>query len=309
MDEEIKKVLVLGSEGLVGSAIRRSKSLNRKYDIHYSNRNEADLTIYKEVQSLFSTVNPDITINCAGKVGGIVANSTERYEFLSQNIKINLNIFETVKNLNKMLLLNLGSSAIYPKNSQIPIIEEALMTGELEQSNSPYSLSKIVGIELGKAIQNDSISTINIIPTNLYGPNDNFNPISSHVVPGLISKIHSAKLSNKNEHMVWGSGKPIRELLYVDDLIHAIDVILEHPNKFETVNVGSNDEVTIKALANLIKDLVGFKGKIVFDKTKPDGVSKKTLNSDRIRSLGWQPSTQLKDGLFETYRWYVENST
>ena len=308
MDEEIKKVLVLGSDGLVGSALKRSKSLNRKYIIHYSNRSEADLTIYEEVQSLFSDVNPDITINCAGKVGGIVANNTERYEFLSQNIKINLNIFETVKNLDNMLLLNLGSSAIYPKNSQIPINEDALMTGELEESNSPYSLSKIVGIELGKAIQNLSISTINIIPTNLYGPNDNFNPISSHVVPGLISKIHSAKLSNISEHMVWGSGNPIRELLYVDDLIHAIEIILEHPRKFEIINVGSNDEISIKALASLIKDIVDFKGKIVFDKTKPDGVSKKTLNSDRIRSLGWQPTTPLKDGLFETYKWYKENS-
>ncbi len=307
MDNNKQKVLVLGSEGLVGNSIKRSKSLNNKYNIHYSNRLEANLIFLKEVETLFNNVDPDFVINCAGKVGGIIANSTEKYDFLTQNLRINLNIFETIKNMNEVTLINLGSSAIYPKDSKVPIKESELMTGKLEQSNSSYSLAKIVGIELGRSLSNQSISCINMIPTNLYGPSDNFNPISSHVVPGLISKINNAKLEKRNEYMVWGSGNPLRELLYVDDLVNALEIVLKSSCDFDMVNVGSGIEVSIKELALKIKDLVGFEGDIVFDTTKPDGIERKALDSSLIRSLGWKPSTTLDQGLNYTYKWFLQN--
>ena len=199
-----KRILVLGSDGLVGSAIKKSYYFSTVNLTHFSNRQEADLIELSDVQNLFNKVNPDIVINCAGKVGGILANSTQRYEFLTENLKINLNIFEAIKELKNVLVLNLGSSSIYPKDSQIPIAESSLMSGALEDTNSPYSLSKIVGIELGKSLNGDNLKIINLIPTNLYGPNDNFNPETSHVVPVLIHKFYQAYENNSEQCEVWG---------------------------------------------------------------------------------------------------------
>lgn len=306
MEQINKKLLVLGSQGLVGTAIKRSEIINQKFIVHYSNRAEADLTNRKEVESLFNSVKPNITINCAGKVGGILANNTQRYEFLTENLLINLNLFETLKKYENSLLINLGSSSIYPKNSKFPLKESSLMTGPLEETNSAYSLSKIVGIAMGKAIESNILKTINLIPTNLYGPNDNFDSQSSHVVPGLINKFYEAQENNDAECIVWGSGKPSRELLFVDDLVSALEVIIESNPKEEIINVGSGSEISIKDLANKISLIAGYKGKVVFDTTKPDGVLKKTLDSSLISSLNWSPKVDLDDGLKRTYEWYRE---
>lgn len=306
MEQINKKLLVLGSQGLVGTAIKRSEIINQKFIVHYSNRAEADLTNKKEVESLFNSVKPNITINCAGKVGGILANNTQRYEFLTENLLINLNLFETLKKYENSLLINLGSSSIYPKNSKFPLKESSLMTGPLEETNSAYSLSKIVGIAMGKAIESNILKTINLIPTNLYGPNDNFDSQSSHVVPGLINKFYEAQENNDAECIVWGSGKPSRELLFVDDLVSALEVIIESNPKEEIINVGSGSEISIKDLANKISLIAGYKGKVVFDTSKPDGVLKKTLDSSLISSLNWSPKVALDDGLKRTYEWYRE---
>ena len=306
MEQINKKLLVLGSQGLVGTAIKRSEIINQKFIVHYSNRAEADLTNKKEVESLFNGVKPNITINCAGKVGGILANNTQRYEFLTENLLINLNLFETLKKYENSLLINLGSSSIYPKNSKFPLKESSLMTGPLEETNSAYSLSKIVGIAMGKAIESNILKTINLIPTNLYGPNDNFDSQSSHVVPGLINKFYKAQENNDAECIVWGSGKPTRELLFVDDLVSALEVIIDSNPKEEIINVGSGSEISIKDLANKISLIAGYKGKVVFDTSKPDGVLKKTLDSSIISSLNWSPKVELDDGLKRTYEWYRE---
>ena len=306
MEQINKKLLILGSQGLVGTAIKRSEIINQKFIVHYSNRAEADLTNKKEVESLFNGVKPNITINCAGKVGGILANNTQRYEFLTENLLINLNLFETLKKYENSLLINLGSSSIYPKNSKFPLKESSLMTGPLEETNSAYSLSKIVGIAMGKAIESNILKTINLIPTNLYGPNDNFDSQSSHVVPGLINKFYKAQENNDAECIVWGSGKPTRELLFVDDLVSALEVIIDSNPKEEIINVGSGSEISIKDLANKISFIAGYKGKVVFDKSKPDGVLKKTLDSSLISSLNWSPKVNLDDGLKRTYEWYRE---
>ncbi len=308
MEQINKKLLVLGSQGLVGTAIKRSEIINQKFIVHYSNRAEADLTNKKEVESLFNSVKPNITINCAGKVGGILANNTQRYEFLTENLLINLNLFETLKKYESSLLINLGSSSIYPKNSKFPLKESSLMTGPLEETNSAYSLSKIVGIAMGKAIESNILKTINLIPTNLYGPNDNFDSQSSHVVPGLINKFYNAQKNNDTECIVWGSGKPSRELLFVDDLVSALEVIIESNPKEEIINVGSGSEISIKDLANKISLIAGYKGKVVFDTSKPDGVLKKTLDSSLISSLNWSPKVGLDDGLKRTYEWYREKN-
>lgn len=308
MEQINKKLLVLGSQGLVGTAIKRSEIINQKFIVHYSNRAEADLTNKKEVESLFNSVKPNITINCAGKVGGILANNTQRYEFLTENLLINLNLFETLKKYENSLLINLGSSSIYPKKSKFPLKESSLMTGPLEETNSAYSLSKIVGIAMGKAIESNILKTINLIPTNLYGPNDNFDSQSSHVVPGLINKFYNAQKNNDAECKVWGSGKPSRELLFVDDLVSALEVIIESNPKEEIINVGSGSEISIKDLANKISLIAGYKGKVVFDTSKPDGVLKKTLDSSLISSLNWSPKVGLDDGLKRTYEWYREKN-
>ncbi len=303
-----KRILVLGSDGLVGSAIKRSDFFNSKNLTHFSNRLDADLTKLNDVQNLFSKVNPNVVVNCAGKVGGILANNTQRYQFLTENLKINLNIFEVIKDLENVLVLNLASSSIYPKNSKIPISESSLMGGELEDTNSAYSLAKIAGIEIGKSLHGDKLKIVNLILTNLYGPNDNFNPETSHVVPGLIHKFYQAYKNNDKQCEVWGSGTPLREFLFVDDLVDAIKLLIEKDCEYQILNIGSGFEISIENLAKKIADLIGFKGKILFDSTKPDGIKRKTLDSSQILSFDWKPETNLDTGLKNTYEWYKANN-
>ena len=247
-------------------------------------------------------------VNAAAKVGGILANNTYRTEFIIENLKINLNILESCIEYPDIKIINLGSSCIYPLDAPNPISEDSFMNGKLEPTNSPYAMAKITAIEMGRSMNiqyNHKI--LNLMPTNLYGPNDNFSDNESHVIPGLIHRMHKAKVNNENKFEIWGTGSPLREFLYVDDLADSIEFLMKNETDFDLLNIGSGEEISIAELANLIQKVVGFEGEIVFDKNKPDGNPRKLLDSSKIKSLGWESKTTLHDGLKTTYDWYLKN--
>lgn len=262
----------------------------------------------EETLKTIEETTPDVIVNAAAKVGGIMANNTYRTEFILDNLKININILESIIRYPKIRLINLGSSCIYPLDAENPISEDSLMSGKLEPTNSPYAMAKIAAIEMGNALKVQyGHEIINLMPTNLYGPNDNFDLNNSHVIPGLMRRFHNAT-TNKDSHIeIWGTGKPLREFLYVDDLANAIEFLINKNWSEELVNIGSGDEVSIKNLAELMKDITGFKGDIKFDPSKPDGNPRKLLNLDKMNSLGWQSSTTLENGLNKTYDWFIKN--
>ena len=303
------KLLVFGSNGLVGSSLRRIFDKNNFFkNVYYSTRKDTNLFNYEETSNIISDFRPDFIINAAAKVGGIHANNTERSEFLLENIKININILESILPFNKIKLINLGSSCIYPLNAPNPISENSFMTGLLEPTNSPYAMAKLTAIELGNSLrQQYGHSVVNLMPTNLYGPKDNFSDESSHVIPGLIKRMHDAKIAQSDTFAIWGSGKPLREFLHVDDLALSIRFIIENKIEDTLINIGSGEEVSIFQLAKKIKKIVEFKGELVFDDTKPDGNPRKLLDSTLIKSHGWMPTIELGEGLNSTYQWYLEN--
>jgi GDP-L-fucose synthase len=273
-----------------------------------SNRADTNLFSFEQTKSKIESVMPNIIINAAAKVGGIVANNTYRTEFILENLKINLNILESCLGQNDIKLINLGSSCIYPLHAENPISEDSFMKGELEPTNSPYALAKITAIEMGKAMNLQYGHKItNLMPTNLYGPNDNFSDNNSHVIPGLIHKMHHAKIKKEPVFKVWGTGKPLREFLYVDDLSSAIKFIIKNDINIDLLNVGSGEEISILELANKIKNIVQYDGIIELDSNKPDGNPRKLLDSKRINNLGWNSETLLSEGLNKTYKWYKEN--
>ena len=273
-----------------------------------SSRKDTDLFSLDQTSQTINEVKPDLIINAAAKVGGILANNTYRTEFILDNLKININILESIIELPKIKLINLGSSCIYPLNASIPTSEESLMSGQLEPTNSPYSMAKIASIEMGNALKTQyGHEIINLMPTNLYGPYDNFDSNSSHVITGLIMKFHNALMNKKESVEIWGTGTPKREFLYVDDLASAIEFLLDKDWKYELLNIGSGDEISIKDLAHLIKEVTEFNGEIIFDKSKPDGNPRKLLDSRKINNLGWKSKITLKKGLKLTYDWYKEN--
>lgn len=303
------KVLILGSNGLVGSSLNRvlSKS-NKVSEIIGATRNDANLFSLEETKTLIRKYSPNVIINAAAKVGGIYANDTFRTEFIMDNLKINMNVIEACKNYEEIKIVNLGSSCIYPLNAENPIKEESLMTGELEPTNSPYAIAKIASIEMGRALNLQYGNVVlNLMPTNLYGPNDNFSENESHVIPGLIRRMHNAKMNNEKEFSVWGTGTPLREFLFVDDLSSAIEYLLDYDVTYDLLNVGSGLEISISKLANLIKSTINFKGNIVFDKNMPNGNPRKFIDSTKINNLGWKPRVSLEDGLEITYKWFLEN--
>ena len=262
----------------------------------------------EETKKTIRNTSPDLIINAAAKVGGILANNTFRTEFIIENLKINLNILESCLENNDIKIINLGSSCIYPLNAKNPISEDSFMTGELEPTNSPYAMAKLTAIEIGRSmnIQYDH-KILNLMPTNLYGPNDNFSENESHVIPGLIHKMHLAKINNDPVFKIWGTGKPLREFLYVDDLASAIEFLILNQVEIDLLNIGSGKEVSILELANLIKKVVDYKGSIEFDLDKPDGNPRKLLDSSKINDLGWSADTDLLEGLKNTYSWYIKN--
>jgi len=303
------KVLIFGSNGLVGSSIKKVFEKNEsKFETISSTRKDADLLSLTETKNFITKIQPNLIINSAAKVGGIHANNTERSEFLIQNVKINLNILESLIDFPNIQLINLGSSCIYPLEAENPIKEEAIMTGSLEPTNSPYAMAKLTAIELGNSISSQYGNKIlNLMPTNLYGPNDNFSDKESHVIPALIQRIHNAKVENLPSVEVWGTGSPMREFLYVDDLSDAIMFLININITHGLLNVGSGKEITIKELVEKIKVVVDYQGEIVFNKNYPDGNPRKLIDSSKINELGWKTNTNIEEGLKYTYEWYLRN--
>ncbi len=304
----VNKVLILGSNGLVGKTLSNTLSNSEKVsEVFGSTRENTNLFSFDETKELLEKQKPNIVINAAAKVGGIYANNTQRTEFILENLKINMNLLESAKDFPDLKIINLGSSCIYPLNAENPIKESSFLSGMLEPTNSPYAMAKITAIEIGRSIKSQyGNEVINLMPTNLYGPYDNFSENDSHVIPGLIARMHKAKINNESEFMIWGTGNPLREFLYAEDLADSIEFILEKDLDRDLINIGSNNEISIKELAIKIKGIVKFEGNILFDDSKPDGNPRKLLDSEYINSLGWSSSTPLEDGLIKTYEWFCD---
>ncbi len=303
------KVIVFGSNGLVGSSISRVLETSNKVDkLIKSKRLELDLFNNDDVKQFVKDQKPDVIINAAAKVGGIHANNTKRSEFILENLKINMNILESCIEMPNIKIINLGSSCIYPLNAKNPIKESEFMNGKLEPTNSPYAMAKLSAIEIGRSMSKQfGHQILNLMPTNLYGPNDYFSDLDSHVIPALIHRMQKTIETGENEFIVWGSGSPLREFLYVDDLSNFINFIIDKEIKNDLINVGSGQEISIKNLAILIKELMDFKGDIVFDSSKPDGNPRKLLDSSLLNKLGWNEFTDLRSGLKNTIQWYKSN--
>lgn len=302
------KVFVAGHRGLVGSAIvRQLESLGYK-NLLLRTRQELDLTHQTSVEAFFEQERPDVVIVAAAKVGGILANNTYRADFIAGNLQIQNNLILGAHKAGVDRLLFLGSSCIYPRDCPQPIKEDYLLTGPLEPTNRPYAIAKIAGIELCDAInQQYGRHYLSVMPTNLYGPRDNFDLTSSHVLPALIRRFHEAKKAAAASVTIWGTGTPLREFLYVDDLADACVHLLENTDFTDLVNIGTGKDITILDLAHLIADIVGFKGTIELDRTKPDGTPRKLLDVSRAAELGWTAKTSLRDGIAAAYHWYQEN--
>jgi len=296
-------IFIAGAHGMVGSALRRDLMGSGYYNLLTPPRDELDLTDQQAVRDYLHIHRPDVVIISAAKVGGIYANMTYPADFLYDNLIIECNLIHEAHKVGVERLLFLGSSCIYPKNAPQPIPEEALLTSSLETTNEAYALAKIAGVKMCYYYSKQySRSYISAMPTNLYGPGDNYHPENSHVIPGLISRFHEAKLGNRPEVIVWGTGEVFREFLYVDDLAQACRFLLEKYHDPYHINVGSNVEVTILELARMIAKVVGYEGRIKHDLTKPDGTRRKKCDISRILSLGWEPTTSLHEGLKLAYR-------
>jgi GDP-L-fucose synthase len=305
----MESIFVAGHRGLVGSAIVRDLKANGYDKIITKTRQELDLTQASDVRRFFLSERPQMVILAAAKVGGIKANNDNPVTFMLDNLKIQNNVIESSFESGVRKLVFLGSSCIYPKFAPQPIPESALMTGPLEPTNEPYALAKIAGIRLCQAYARErGANYISVMPTNMYGQGDNFDLQSSHVLPALLRKVHEAKVSGACEVTVWGSGKPRREFLHVDDMARANRFLLENYDSPEIVNVGCGEDVTIRQLAEMICEVVGFQGEIVFDSSKPDGTPRKLLDVTKINALGWTPQISLCEGIAQTYQWYLKTS-
>jgi GDP-L-fucose synthase len=303
------RIYVAGHRGLVGSALVREIEKHPEHTWSGKSRSELNLLDRRSVFEFLSSEKPDAVIMAAAKVGGIMANSSFPVEFLSENLQIETNILDGAHAANIERLLFLGSSCIYPKLSPQPIKEEYLLTGSLESTNEPYALAKISGLKLVEAYRKQyKRKWISVMPPNVYGPGDNFDTETSHVLPALIKKFHEAKVKGATSVTVWGSGKPMREFLYSDDLANACIFLLRNYDDDYHVNVGTGTEISIAELASTIAEVVGFSGEVVFDKSKPDGTPRKLLDVTRIQRLGWKSTIDLKGGLVSLYDWYLANA-
>jgi GDP-L-fucose synthase len=304
------KIYVAGHNGLVGSALFRKLHELGYENIIYRSSKELDLRDQVKVKEFFAKEKPEYVFLAAAKVGGILANSTRPAEFIYDNLLIETNIIDNAYRAGAKKLLFLGSSCIYPKLAPQPIKEEYLLTGELEPTNRAYAIAKIAGIEMCRSYnQQYGTHYISVMPTNLYGPNDNFDLDSSHVLPALIRKFHEAKTNKSKRMTVWGTGTAVREFLYIDDLAEACLFLMLHYEADPIVNIGCGEGITIKELASLIKEIVGYQGEIEFDTTKPDGTPIKINDISRIKGLGWEPRTSLRQGISDTYKWYKDFMT
>jgi GDP-L-fucose synthase len=307
-----KKIYVAGHTGMVGSAITNELQ-NRGYkNLILKNYPGLNLIRQNEVEEFFELEKPEVVIVAAAKVGGILANSTYRAEFIYDNLMIEANIIHNAYKAGVEKLIFLGSSCIYPKLAPQPLKEEYLLSDYLEFTNEPYAIAKIAGIKLCENYFRQYCSNFySVMPTNMYGPNDNFDLNTSHVLPAFIRKFHEAKEKNEKEVVIWGTGKPLREFLYVEDLADAIIFLMENVNAEDLyekgithLNIGTGKDISIDGLANMISEIVGYKGSINHDTSKPDGTPRKLLDVSRINSLGWKYKTELREGIVETYKWF-----
>jgi GDP-L-fucose synthase len=301
-------IYVAGHRGLAGSAIWRALERHGFSNVVGLTSAELDLTDRAKVFDALTSIKPDVVIDAAAKVGGIHANNTYPAEFLSQNLQIQTNLMDAANAANVDRLLFLGSSCIYPKFASQPISESSLLTGALEETNEAYAIAKIAGIMQVQASRRQyGRRWISAMPTNLYGPGDNFHPENSHVLAALLRRFHEAAQADAPEVTLWGTGTPLREFLFVDDLAEAVIFLLEHYDDPETINIGSGHEVSIAELAKRVAKTVGFTADIVHDLSKPDGTPRKVLDSSKLTNFGWQAGTSLDEGLAKTYAWYLEN--
>ena len=302
------KIYVAGHTGLVGSAVVRLLKARGVTNLLTRSRSEVDLRDEQAVRDLFSDEKPEVVVLAAARVGGIKANIDAPVEFLIENLQIQNNVIRAAHARGARKLLFLGSSCIYPKFAPQPIPESALLSGPLEPTNEAYAIAKIAGIKLCQALaQEYGANFISVMPTNLYGPGDDFDLETSHVLAALLRKAHEAKISGAGEMMVWGTGTPRREFLYVDDLAAAVLFLLEQYDSSEIINVGCGEDISIRELAQLICDVVGFRGELKWDGSKPDGTPRKLLDISRIKDLGWEPTIALRDGIARLYEWFLEN--
>jgi GDP-L-fucose synthase len=303
---ENRSVFVAGERGLAGSAIRRALEARGHANVISAPRAVLDLRDAAAVERFFAKERPDYVFMAAAKVGGIVANDTYPADFIRDNLQIQTNVIDAAYRHGTEKLCFLGSSCIYPRLATQPLQESSLLTGPLEPTNQWYAVAKIAGIKMCQAYARQyGFKAISVMPTNLYGPGDNFDLTTSHVLPALLRKFHEAKEAGDAEVVVWGSGTPRREFLYVDDLADALCFLMERYDSPEIINVGCGEDLTIAELAGLIRDVVGFKGTIVYDATKPDGTPRKLLDVSKCAALGWRPRTALADGIAATYAWYL----
>ncbi|MHB8884814.1 MAG: GDP-L-fucose synthase [Methylovirgula sp.] len=301
------RIFLTGHRGMVGSAIQR-RLARENVDVLTAGHETLDLREQADVRAYMQREKPDVVILAAAKVGGILANDSFPADFLGDNLAIELNVIHEAHRAGVDRLVFLGSSCIYPKFAPQPIREEALLTGALEPTNEWYALAKIAGIKLCQAYRRQyGRHYISVMPCNLYGPNDNFDLATSHVLPALIRKFHEAKQERKSEVVVWGSGTPLREFLHVDDLADAVVFLLHHYDEDEPINCGAGFDLSIRELAEKIGRIIGFEGRLVFDSTKPDGTPRKLMDSSRIVARGWKPRIDLDEGIADAYRWFLEH--
>ena len=302
------KIFIAGHRGMVGSAIHRALASQGFNQILTRRRAELDLLDRSAVRAFFEKERPEFVIDAAARVGGIMANSEKPVEFLLENLTIQNNIIEAAADFGCAKFLFLGSSCIYPKHAPQPIREDALLTGPLEPTNDAYAIAKIAGIKLCQAYAREyGKNFLSAMPTNLYGPHDNFDLHTSHVLPALIRKIHEAKKSGAPEVLVWGTGTPRREFLHADDLADACVFLLKNYDSPELINIGSGEDITIRSLAELVCEVLSYDGTLVFDPTKPDGTPRKLMDSSRLFALGWKPRIPLREGIAHAHAWFLEN--
>ncbi len=314
MNEKNTKIYIAGSTGMVGSAIKRHLEHSGYTNLIGKTSKELNLINQTEVERFFSQEKPDVVILSAGKVGGILANDTYRTEFIYNNLMIEANVIHASHEHAVGKLIFLGSSCIYPKFAAQPIKEEEILAGYLEPTNEPYAIAKIAGIKLCENYYRQyGCNFFSVMPTNLYGVSDNFDLQSSHVIPALIRKFHEAKTSNSPKVILWGTGSPRREFLYVGDLAEAVVFLMENVNAedfygqgISQINIGTGEDIEIRNLAELLKEIVGFEGEIEYDTTKPDGTPRKLLDVSRLHQLGWKHTTTLEEGLRKTYEWFLK---
>ena len=305
--ERNSSIFVAGHHGMVGSAIARRLTADGYSRLILRRRAELDLTRQAAVEEFFAAERPEYVFLAAAKVGGILANSTRPAEFIADNLAIQSNVIDAAYRNGAKKLLFLGSSCIYPKFAPQPIHEESLLEGALEPTNQWYAIAKIAGLKMAQAYRAQyGFSTIALMPTNLYGPGDNFDLKSSHVAPAMIRKFHEAKKTGASHVTLWGSGTPRREFLQVDDLADAAVFAMLHHDSEQILNAGTGEDVTIRELAEMIREIVGFEGGIEWDSSKPDGTPRKLLDVSRLAALGWKAKTPLRDGLTSAYRWYLD---